>query len=134
MGGRAGAAFTLPEGAQWFKSCEMTMERRNVHACHAGALVHTLEKWTHHEVTAWARTHAAFARCCSVLPVSRSGPTTRWMAGWLAVTRTLGGSACRPAGDSLLPCAACMNDRWQAMEGDSHGVGFCNVTARLAAL
>ncbi len=26
------------------------MERRNVHACHAGALVHTLEKWTHHEV------------------------------------------------------------------------------------
>ena len=44
------AAFTLPEGAQWLKSCEMTMARRNVHACHAGALVHALEGWTHHEV------------------------------------------------------------------------------------
>ena len=33
-----------------FKSCEMTMQRRDVHACHAGLLVHALEKWTHHEV------------------------------------------------------------------------------------
>jgi len=45
-------AFTLPENAAGFKSCEMTMQRRDVHACHAGALVHALEKWTHHEVGA----------------------------------------------------------------------------------
>ena len=43
-------AFTLPKSAQGFKSCEMTMGRRNVHACHAGALVHSLEGWKHHEV------------------------------------------------------------------------------------
>ena len=50
-------AFTLPKAAQGFKSCEMTMSRRNVHACHAGALVHSLEGWTHHEVGAidWSR-------------------------------------------------------------------------------
>jgi hypothetical protein len=29
---------------------EMTMPRGVVHACHAGALVHALERWTHHEV------------------------------------------------------------------------------------
>uniref|UniRef100_A0A7S4PEJ6 Fatty acid hydroxylase domain-containing protein n=1 Tax=Guillardia theta TaxID=55529 RepID=A0A7S4PEJ6_GUITH len=45
-------AFTLPDSATGFRSCEMTMERRNVHACHAGALVHLLEGWTHHEVGA----------------------------------------------------------------------------------
>jgi hypothetical protein len=45
-------AFTLPKSAQGFKSCEMTMGRRNVHACHAGALVHSLEGWKHHEVGA----------------------------------------------------------------------------------
>jgi len=45
-------AFTLPETAAGFKSCEMTMQRRDVHACHAGALVHALEKWQHHEVGA----------------------------------------------------------------------------------
>jgi len=45
-------AFTLPKAAQGFKSCEMTMGRRNVHACHAGALVHSLEGWKHHEVGA----------------------------------------------------------------------------------
>ena len=28
----------------------MTMDRRCVHACHAGALVHALEGWKHHEV------------------------------------------------------------------------------------
>ena len=44
-------AFTLPKAAQGFKSCEMTMGRRNVHACHAGALVHSLEGWKHHEVS-----------------------------------------------------------------------------------
>jgi len=45
-------AFTVPKAAQGFKSCEMTMGRRNVHACHAGALVHSLEGWKHHEVGA----------------------------------------------------------------------------------
>ena len=45
-------AFRLPPGAKGFRSCEMTMPRRVVHACHAGALVHTLEGWTHHEVGA----------------------------------------------------------------------------------
>jgi len=45
-------AFTVPPAAQGFKSCEMTMGRRNVHACHAGALVHSLEAWKHHEVGA----------------------------------------------------------------------------------
>ena len=44
-------AFTVPAAAQGFKSCEMTMGRRNVHACHAGALVHSLEAWKHHEVS-----------------------------------------------------------------------------------
>jgi len=28
----------------------MTMPRGVVHACHAGALVHALERWMHHEV------------------------------------------------------------------------------------
>jgi len=32
------------------RACEMTMERGVVHACHAGAIVHTLQGWTHHEV------------------------------------------------------------------------------------
>mmetsp|Transcript_28759 Transcript_28759/g.72893 ORF Transcript_28759/g.72893 Transcript_28759/m.72893 type:complete len:697 (-) Transcript_28759:4-2094(-) len=43
-------AFKLPAEAQGFKSCEMTMGRSEVHACHAGALVHALEGWEHHEV------------------------------------------------------------------------------------
>jgi hypothetical protein len=45
-------AFKLPKDAKDFRSCEMTMERGHVHACHAGALVHALEGWDHHEVGA----------------------------------------------------------------------------------
>jgi WAX2 C-terminal domain/Fatty acid hydroxylase superfamily len=45
-------AFRLPKAAKDFKTCEMTMERGDVHACHAGAIVHGLEKWDHHEVGA----------------------------------------------------------------------------------
>ncbi len=45
-------AFKLPTKAKDFKSCEMTMERGHVHACHAGALVHALEEWKHNEVGA----------------------------------------------------------------------------------
>ena len=46
-------AFRLPEKeAKDFKTCEMTMERGCVHACHAGALVHALENWQYHEVGA----------------------------------------------------------------------------------
>ena len=41
----------LPEDAvRGLRACEMTMERGVVHACHAGAIVHALEGWTHHEV------------------------------------------------------------------------------------
>jgi sterol desaturase/sphingolipid hydroxylase (fatty acid hydroxylase superfamily) len=45
-------AFALPKEAKDFRSCEMTMERGHVHACHAGALVHALEGWTYNEVGA----------------------------------------------------------------------------------
>ena len=45
-------AFKLPKEAKDFRSCEMTMERGHVHACHAGALVHALEGWTYNEVGA----------------------------------------------------------------------------------
>ena len=45
-------AFRLPAAVRGLRSCEMTMPRRAVHACHAGALVHMLEGWTHHEVGA----------------------------------------------------------------------------------
>ena len=45
-------AFTLPKDAKDFKTCEMTMERGVVHACHAGALVHGLQGWDFHEVGA----------------------------------------------------------------------------------
>jgi hypothetical protein len=46
-------AFRLPEKeTKDFKTCEMTMERGCVHACHAGALIHALEGWQHHEVGA----------------------------------------------------------------------------------
>lgn len=44
------ASMALPKKATGVKTCEMTMERGHVHACHAGALVHTLEEWQHHEV------------------------------------------------------------------------------------
>ena len=43
-------AFAMPGDAKDFKTCEMTMERGCVHACHAGAIVHALEGWGFHEV------------------------------------------------------------------------------------
>mmetsp|Transcript_32149 Transcript_32149/g.91202 ORF Transcript_32149/g.91202 Transcript_32149/m.91202 type:complete len:623 (-) Transcript_32149:250-2118(-) len=43
------AAMRLPPKTL-MRACEMTMERNCVHACHAGALVHALEGWDHHEV------------------------------------------------------------------------------------
>lgn len=46
------AAMKLPEDVQGLGTCEYTMERGVVHACHAGGVVHSLEGWTHHEVGA----------------------------------------------------------------------------------
>ncbi|KAL8488719.1 hypothetical protein ACS0TY_024853 [Phlomoides rotata] len=46
------AAMKLPEDVQGLGSCEYTMERGVVHACHAGGVVHSLEGWSHHEVGA----------------------------------------------------------------------------------
>ncbi|KAL2926901.1 Protein ECERIFERUM 3 [Bienertia sinuspersici] len=46
------AAMKLPKDVQGLSSCEYTMERGVVHACHAGGVVHSLEGWTHHEVGA----------------------------------------------------------------------------------
>ncbi|CAM9001912.1 unnamed protein product [Rhodiola kirilowii] len=46
------AAMKLPEDVQGLASCEYTMERGVVHACHAGGVVHFLEGYTHHEVGA----------------------------------------------------------------------------------
>ncbi|XP_074269234.1 very-long-chain aldehyde decarbonylase CER3-like [Silene latifolia] len=46
------AAMKLPLDVQGIGSCEYTMERGVVHACHAGGVVHSLEGWTHHEVGA----------------------------------------------------------------------------------
>ncbi|CAL9047710.1 very-long-chain aldehyde decarbonylase GL1-2-like [Musa acuminata AAA Group] len=46
------AAMRLPKDVQGLGSCEYTMERGVVHACHAGGVVHYLEGWTHHEVGA----------------------------------------------------------------------------------
>eukprot|EP00850_Spirogloea_muscicola_P018792 SM000176S03123 [mRNA] locus=s176:54048:58847:- [translate_table: standard] len=46
------AAMRLPPEVQGLRTCEMTMERGAVHACHAGGLVHALEGWPHHEVGA----------------------------------------------------------------------------------
>jgi hypothetical protein len=45
-------AFCMPKDAKDFKTCEMTMERGVVHACHAGAIVHALEGWDFNEVGA----------------------------------------------------------------------------------
>lgn len=45
-------AFSVPKDAKDFKTCEMTMARGDVHACHAGAIVHGLEGWDFHEVGA----------------------------------------------------------------------------------
>ncbi|XP_050219559.1 very-long-chain aldehyde decarbonylase CER3 [Mercurialis annua] len=46
------AAMRLPEDVQGLGSCEYTMDRGVVHACHAGGVVHLLEGWKHHEVGA----------------------------------------------------------------------------------
>ncbi|KAG5569372.1 hypothetical protein H5410_059138 [Solanum commersonii] len=46
------AAMRLPPHVKGLGSCEYTMERGVVHACHAGGVVHSLEGWTHHEVGA----------------------------------------------------------------------------------
>ncbi|KAL9242240.1 hypothetical protein vseg_016260 [Gypsophila vaccaria] len=46
------AAMKLPNDVEGLGSCEYTMERGVVHACHAGGVVHSLEGWTHHEVGA----------------------------------------------------------------------------------
>ncbi|EES04629.1 hypothetical protein BDA96_04G069200 [Sorghum bicolor] len=46
------AAMRLPKDVQGLGSCEYTMERGVVHACHAGGVVHFLEGWDHHEVGA----------------------------------------------------------------------------------
>lgn len=46
------AAMRLPDDVEGLGSCEYTMERGVVHACHAGGVVHFLEGWTHHEVGA----------------------------------------------------------------------------------
>ncbi|WOK98266.1 protein ECERIFERUM 3-like [Canna indica] len=46
------AAMRLPKDVEGLGSCEYTMERGVVHACHAGGAVHCLEGWTHHEVGA----------------------------------------------------------------------------------
>nr|AOS88705.1 VLC-Acyl-CoA reductase [Brassica napus] len=46
------AAMRLPEDVQGLGTCEYTMDRGVVHACHAGGVVHMLEGWEHHEVGA----------------------------------------------------------------------------------
>ncbi|KAI3811370.1 hypothetical protein L1987_21091 [Smallanthus sonchifolius] len=46
------AAMKLPNDVEGIGSCEYTMGRGIVHACHAGGVVHSLEGWTHHEVGA----------------------------------------------------------------------------------
>ncbi|CAN8301508.1 unnamed protein product [Cochlearia groenlandica] len=46
------AAMRLPKDVHGLGTCEYTMERGVVHACHAGGLVHMLEGWEHHEVGA----------------------------------------------------------------------------------
>uniref|UniRef100_J3LA58 aldehyde oxygenase (deformylating) n=1 Tax=Oryza brachyantha TaxID=4533 RepID=J3LA58_ORYBR len=46
------AAMRLPEDVEGLGTCEYTMGRGVVHACHAGGVVHFLEGWEHHEVGA----------------------------------------------------------------------------------
>ncbi|XP_077216204.1 very-long-chain aldehyde decarbonylase CER3-like [Tasmannia lanceolata] len=46
------AGMRLPREVEGLGSCEYTMPRGVVHACHAGGVVHMLEGWTHHEVGA----------------------------------------------------------------------------------
>ncbi|KAK9100003.1 hypothetical protein Scep_023433 [Stephania cephalantha] len=44
------AAMKLPEDVEGLGTCEYTMPRGVVHACHAGGVVHFLEGYKHHEV------------------------------------------------------------------------------------
>jgi hypothetical protein len=46
------AAMRLPKDVQGLGTCEYSLERGVVHACHAGGVVHFLEGYTHHEVGA----------------------------------------------------------------------------------
>lgn len=46
------AAMKLPDDVEGLGTCEYSMGRGIVHACHAGGVVHFLEGWTHHEVGA----------------------------------------------------------------------------------
>ncbi|KAL6843379.1 hypothetical protein ACP4OV_027092 [Aristida adscensionis] len=46
------AAMRLPDDVQGLGTCEYTLERGVVHACHAGGVVHFLEGYEHHEVGA----------------------------------------------------------------------------------
>uniref|UniRef100_A0A453KWC8 aldehyde oxygenase (deformylating) n=2 Tax=Aegilops tauschii subsp. strangulata TaxID=200361 RepID=A0A453KWC8_AEGTS len=46
------AAMRLPKDARGLGSCEFSLERGVVHACHAGGVVHFLEGYAHHEVGA----------------------------------------------------------------------------------
>ncbi|KAJ7533238.1 hypothetical protein O6H91_13G039100 [Diphasiastrum complanatum] len=45
-------AMQVPKDMKGLRSCEMTMPRGVLHACHVGGIVHTLERWEHHEVGA----------------------------------------------------------------------------------
>jgi len=42
----------LPDAVQGVHTAMMDMERRCVYACYAGAIVHAMEGWDHHEVGA----------------------------------------------------------------------------------
>lgn len=46
------AGMQLPDAVEGLSTCEYTMPRRCVHACHAGGILHSLEGWEHHEVGA----------------------------------------------------------------------------------
>eukprot|EP01018_Ginkgo_biloba_P023734 Gb_23964 [translate_table: standard] len=46
------AAMQLPDDTEGLSTCEYTLARRCVHACHAGGVLHSLEGWDHHEVGA----------------------------------------------------------------------------------
>lgn len=43
-------AMRVPSNIKGLRSCEVSLPRGMVHACHAAGLVHSLEKWQHHEV------------------------------------------------------------------------------------
>lgn len=46
------AGLKVPSDLKGMNTCEYTMPRRAIHACHAGGLIHCLEGWTEHEVGA----------------------------------------------------------------------------------